>query len=310
MSDLPIGSGVSSSASLEVAVSVFLEQILQIALSPEERALLCQSAEHRFPQMPCGIMDQFIVSCGLKGNLLLIDCRSNKGELVPFDDPSISILVCNSNVKHQLTGSEYPDRVKQCKEAVEKLQTKYPEVKALRDATVEQVESLKEEMGDVVYRRAIHVVSECQRCLDCKMALEAREYDRVGGILMEGHASLRDNFEVSTTELDALVEIAVEQTGVYGARMTGGGFGGCVICLVETSYAKSVEVSIRKEYKERTGVECDVFVTSPAQGARVITAEDRDDSSEKVSLWKRPVFWWGTAALVGMMAMVIMHKRR
>ena len=309
-SDVPLGSGLSSSASLEVAISVFLEQLLDIQMSGEDRALLCQKAEHDFPHMPCGIMDQFISSCGVKGNLLLIDCRSNKGELVPMTDSSVSIIVCNSNKKHQLTGSEYPDRVKQCKEAVEKLQTKYPEVKALRDATVEQVESLKEEMGDVVYRRAIHVVSECQRCLDCKMALEAREYDRVGGILMEGHASLRDNFEVSTTELDALVEIAVEQTGVYGARMTGGGFGGCVICLVETSYAKSVEVSIRKEYKERTGVECDVFVTSPAQGARVITAEDRDDSSEKVSLWKRPVFWWGTATLVGMMAMVIMHKRR
>ena len=291
-------------------MSVFLEQILQVAISPEDRALLCQAAEHRFPQMPCGIMDQFIVSCGMKGNLLLIDCRSNKGELVPFDDPSISVLVCNSNVKHQLTGSEYPDRVKQCKEAVLILQAKYPEVKALRDATIEQVESLKEEMGDVVYRRAIHVVSECQRCLDCKEALEAREYDRVGGILMEGHASLRDNFEVSTPELDALMEISVEQTGVYGARMTGGGFGGCVICLVETKAASSVTSAIRKEYKERTGVECDVFMTSPAQGARILTAEECDNATRSLSVWKRPTFWWGTAAVFGLMAMFMVKKRR
>lgn len=117
-SDVPIGSGLSSSAALEVSVSVFLEQILNVALSPEDRALLCQAAEHNFPRMPCGVMDQFISSCAVKGSLLLIDCRANKGELVPMDDLSVSIIVCNSNKKHQLTGSEYPDRVKQCKEAV------------------------------------------------------------------------------------------------------------------------------------------------------------------------------------------------
>ena len=272
-SDVPLGSGLSSSASLEVAISVFLEQLLDIQMSGEDRALLCQQAEHDFPHMPCGIMDQFISSCGVKGNLLLIDCRSNKGELVPMTDSSVSIIVCNSNKKHQLTGSEYPDRVKQCKEAVEKLQTKYPEVKALRDATVEQVESLKEEMGDVVYRRAIHVVSECQRCLDCKEALTAKDYKRVGQLLYQSHESLKNNFEVSTPEIDTLVEIASQQEGVFGARITGGGFGGCIVCFVETEKADVVMDALRVQYQEKVGLECTLFVTSPAQGARVIPAE-------------------------------------
>ena len=143
------------------------------------------------------------------GNLLLIDCRANKGELVPMNDPSVSIIVCNSNKKHQLTGSEYPDRVRQCKEAVAVLATHYPDVKALRDATVEQVESVKNELGDLGYRRALHVVSECQRCLDCKRALEARDYEKVGQLLLESHASLRDNYEVSTPEISSRMRLPI-----------------------------------------------------------------------------------------------------
>ena len=321
-SDVPIGSGLSSSAALEVSVSVFLEQILNVALSPEDRALLCQAAEHNFPRMPCGVMDQFISSCAVKGSLLLIDCRANKGELVPMDDPSVSIIVCNSNKKHQLTGSEYPDRVKQCKEAVALLQTRYPEVRALRDATVEQVEAMKEAMGDVVYRRALHVVSECQRCLECKEALEKKDYEKVGQLLIESHASLRDNFEVSTPEIDILVEIALEQEGVYGARITGGGFGGCVVCFVKSEKAEAVMKTMEEEYKKKTGIQCDAFITKPEQGARVVSAEEVDEEVKASACAcscceeccvkkavKCPFFWMGVAAVAAVGVFAFMRRR-
>ena len=319
-SDVPIGSGLSSSAALEVSVSVFLEQILNVALSPEDRALLCQAAEHNFPRMPCGVMDQFISSCAVKGSLLLIDCRANKGELVPMGDPSVSIIVCNSNKKHQLTGSEYPDRVKQCKEAVALLQTRYPEVRALRDATVEQVEALKEAMGDVVYRRALHVVSECQRCLECKEALEKKDYEKVGQLLYQSHASLRDNFEVSTPEIDILVEIALEQEGVYGARITGGGFGGCVVCFVKSEKAEAVMKTMEEEYKKKTGIQCDAFITKPEQGARVMNAFEVDEEvkanacacCEECCVKKAvkcPFFWMGVAAVAAVGVFAFMRRR-
>lgn len=319
VSDVPLGGGLSSSASLEIAVSVFLEQLLKVEMTPEDRALLCQAAEHNFAHMPCGIMDQFISSCGQKGSLLLIDCRSNKGELVSMNDPSVSIIVCNSNNKHQLTGSEYPDRVKQCKDAVMILQAKYPEVKALRDATIEQVESMKEEMGDVVYRRALHVVSECQRCLDCKEALVAKDYKRAGQLLYQSHESLKNNFEVSTPEIDTLVEIASHQDGVYGARITGGGFGGCIVCLVDSVKADEVIKALEKQYKEKTGIECTCFVTSPSQGARVLKAYEVDEVVKAAptceckcpmkKLVKSVPFWVGLATTAAAVSYFVMRRK-
>ena len=316
-SDVPLGSGLSSSAALEVSVSVFLEQLCNVAISPEDRALLCQSAEHNFPGMPCGIMDQFISSCGVKGNLLMIDCRVNKGELVPMDDPSVSIIVCNSNKKHKLTGSEYPDRVRQCKEALAILSAKYPEVKALRDATIEQVESLKEEMGEVVYHRALHVASECQRVLACKEALQEKNYEKVGQLLYESHASLKDSFEVSIPEIDILVEIAASLEGVYGARITGGGFGGCIVAFVKTEAAESVMKALKEEYQKRTGIEATAFITSPSQGARVMTDCECCKTCKTCNtckccpmrkMMKCPYFWMGAGIVAGA-AILLMKKR-
>ena len=275
-----MGGGLSSSASLEVAVSLFLEQVLHEPLSPEFRALLCQSAEHTFAHMPCGIMDQFTSSCGVRDHLLLLDCRSNQFDLVPLSDRSVSIVVCNSNKKHQLSGSEYPDRVRQCKEALSALQTRFPEVKALRDASLDQVEAVRPQLSDTVYRRAVHIVSECQRCLDCKEALEKRDFAAVGRLLLQSHASLRANFEVSTPELDLLVEIAMAQPGVFGARLTGGGFGGCVVCLVASEEAENVMAALEREFRSRTGAACEAFVTRPSQGARVVREEEEESGEE------------------------------
>ena len=280
VSNVPLGGGLSSSASLEVAVSLFLEQILHKPLAPELRALLCQSAEHTFAHMPCGIMDQFTSSCGVRGHLLLLDCRSNHFELVPLSDPSVSIVVCNSNKKHQLAGSEYPDRVRQCREALAVLQSRFPALCALCDASLAQVESVRSQLSETAYRRAVHIVSECQRCLDCCEALRARDFDAVGRLLLESHASLRENFEVSTRELDLLVEIAMEQPGVFGARLTGGGFGGCVVCLVAREEAEKVMRTLEKEFWSRTGEKCDVFRTEPSQGARVVREEEEWEEVE------------------------------
>ena len=275
-----MGGGLSSSASLEVAVSLFLEQILHKPLSPEFRALLCQSAEHNFANMPCGIMDQFTSSCGVRGHLLLLDCRSNHFDLVPLNDPSVSIVVCNSNKKHQLSGSEYPDRVRQCHEALSVLQSRFPDILALRDASLDQVEAVRSQLSETVYRRAVHIVSECHRCLECRTALQARDFAAVGRLLLQSHASLRENFEVSTEELDLLVKIAMEQPGVFGARLTGGGFGGCVVCLVAREEAENVMKTLEREFRIRTGEKCDAFVTKPSQGARVVREEE--EASEGV----------------------------
>ena len=329
VSNVPLGGGLSSSASLEVAVSLFLEQILHKPLAPDFRALLCQSAEHTFAHMPCGVMDQFTSSCGVRGHLLLLDCRSNHFELVPLSDPSISVVVCNSNKKHQLSGSEYPDRVRQCREALAVLKQHFPEVKALRDASLDQVESVRSQLSETAYRRAVHIVSECKRCLDCSEALRARDFEAVGRLLLQSHASLRDNFEVSTPELDLLVEIAMGQEGVFGARMTGGGFGGCIVCFVESGKAEKVMRALEKEYKERTGIECSAFVTSPSQGARVMTAYEKEEEGEAEGCgcekkegccvckcckkaMKSPSFWMGALAVTGVVAAgaIMLMKRR
>jgi galactokinase len=179
------------------------------------KALRCQKAEHTFADTPCGIMDQYISAMGLKGSLLLIDCRTNSFELIPFGaattgtaSSSPIILVTNSLVKHTLSGSEYPDRVRQCKEAVAAIKMKYPIVEALRDANLDMLDSVQEELSDVVYRRAKHVIGEDIRTQSAVAALKKGDYVTVGQLMTASHYSLKDDYEVSCDELDFLVEVA------------------------------------------------------------------------------------------------------
>ena len=179
------------------------------------KALRCQKAEHTFADTPCGIMDQYISAMGLKGSLLLIDCRTNSFELIPFGAATTStassspiILVTNSLVKHTLSGSEYPDRVRQCKEAVAAIKMKYPIVEALRDANLDMLDSVQEELSDVVYRRAKHVIGEDIRTQSAVAALKKGDYVTVGQLMTASHYSLKDDYEVSCDELDCLVEVA------------------------------------------------------------------------------------------------------
>jgi galactokinase len=267
-STVPLGGGLSSSAALEVSMATLLEVVTGKKIDPVEKALLCQKAEHEFAGMPCGIMDQFISVMGRNNHLLLIDCRSRKTELVPLDDPSVAVLIVNTNVKHELTGSEYPTRRKQCEAAAKILG-----VPSLRDATAAALEDAKGRMDPVVYRRARHVIGEIERTVHAAEGIRASNWPTVGQLMYASHYSLRDDYEVSCNELDAIVEIAEDigvKGGVYGCRMTGGGFGGCTVALVKADAVNAISKKIAADYKKRTEIEATIFVSRPAAGATVI----------------------------------------
>ncbi|MDE3066519.1 MAG: galactokinase [Verrucomicrobiota bacterium] len=267
-STVPLGGGLSSSAALEVCAATLLEAATGHPIDPVEKALLCQKAEHEFAGMPCGIMDQFISVMGRENRLLLLDCRSRKTDLVPMNDPSVAILIVNTNVKHELTGSEYPMRRKQCEAAAKILG-----VPSLRDATAEALERARGKMDDVVFRRARHVIGEIERTVHAAEGVRASNWPTVGLLMYASHRSLRDDYEVSCAELDAVVEIAESigpRGGVFGCRMTGGGFGGCAVALVKSEAAGAISKTIAGEYKRKTGIEATIFNSRPAPGARIL----------------------------------------
>jgi len=267
-SDVPAGGGLSSSAAIEVATATLMEVLSRKRLDPVDKALLAQHAEHTFAGVPCGIMDQFISAMGEAGHALLIDCRSHEATQVPLDDPGVAVLIINSNVKHELTGGEYAERRAQCERAAKALG-----VELLRDANPASLEVARAKLDEVDYRRARHVVTEDVRTLAAVEALRARNYPAVGAAMVASHASLRDDFEVSTPELDLLVELAVERDGVIGSRMTGGGFGGCTVTLVRADAAAAVADAVTAAYQQQTGIEPAAFVSRPAAGARPLALD-------------------------------------
>jgi galactokinase len=267
-STLPLGGGLSSSAALEVSTATLLEAITGKKLDPVEKALLCQKAEHEYAGMPCGIMDQFISVMGRKDHLLLLDCRSRKTELVPMTDLSLELLITNTNVKHELTGGEYAKRRAQCEEAAKLLGAA-----SLRDADPERLERARGKMDPVVYRRARHVISEIERTLHAAEGVRASNWPTVGQLMYASHTSLRDDYEVSCAELDAVVEIAQQigmAGGVFGCRMTGGGFGGCTVALVQADKVAAISSRIAAEYEQRTKIKPTLFVSRPAAGATML----------------------------------------
>jgi galactokinase len=267
-STVPLGGGLSSSAALEVAMATLLEIITGKKLDPVEKALLCQKAEHDFAGMPCGIMDQFISVLGRENHILLLDCRSRKPELVPMTDTSVAVLIVNTNVKHELTGSEYPTRRKQCETAASILG-----VPSLRDATPDALERAKGRMDEVVYRRARHVIGEIERTPHAAEGIRAGNWPTVGQLMYASHYSLKDDYEVSCPELDAVVEIAQNigpKGGVIGCRMTGGGFGGCAVSLVRTDAVQRITRALDEAYERKTGRQATIFSSRPAAGARII----------------------------------------
>ena len=264
-SNVPIGGGLSSSASLEVAMATMIEAVAGKTIPPSEKGKVCQKAEHEFAGVPCGIMDQFSSVLCEQDHVLLLDCRDESFEQIPFSNPDIVVLIINSEVKHALDGGEYAERRSQCEEALKAIGEK-----SYRDVTLQQVEDLQGKLDEVIFRRARHVVTEIARTIKTADAMQTNNWQAVGELMYASHLSLKDDFEVSCKELDVLVDIAKGTDGVVGARMTGGGFGGCIVALVEGNKADSISDSICRKYEEQTGVKPSAFTTRPARGAHVI----------------------------------------
>ena len=264
-SPLPVGGGVSSSAALEVAAATLCEQLSGLALAPVAKALLCQRAEHDFAGTPCGIMDQFAVVLGKAGYLLLIDCQSQATRQVAMPGEEVAVLVINTMVKHALNDGGYRQRREDCEEAARLLGVAY-----LREVSPEQVAAASGRLGPQLERRARHVTTENGRTLAAVEALERGDWREVGRLMVASHGSLRDDFEVSCAELDAVVAAAEalgEAGGVYGCRMTGGGFGGCCVALVEAGRAEEIAAQVKAVYFRETGIAATSFVTRPSDGA-------------------------------------------
>eukprot|EP00300_Choanocystis_sp_HF-7_P027828 c33076_g1_i1.p1 GENE.c33076_g1_i1~~c33076_g1_i1.p1 ORF type:complete len:588 (+),score=149.51 c33076_g1_i1:55-1818(+) len=276
VSTVPLGSGLSSSASVEVAVAVALEIVTGVkAKTLVKRALLCQQAEHTFAKVPCGVMDQFVVSLARPNTFLRLDCRSNRSRRYLFRS-DLKILVTNTNVKHALGDGEYAKRCVSCKEALELLQKSHPDLKSLRDVTKEMIEeAAKAHPDSVAIKRARHVVGEISRVNLATRALQKRAFNDLGALMYASHDSLRDDYEVSCKELDILVDIAKGLEGVVGSRMTGGGFGGCTVTLVTPEKADEVQATILREYEARTGTKAHSFITVPSLGSHAMAPADK-----------------------------------
>lgn len=269
--EVPQGAGLSSSAALETATAVAARVLGGFTLDGPELALACQAAENKFVGVNCGIMDQFASTLGTARNALFIDCRSYEYELVPVP-AGYRIVICDSGVRRGLKDSEYNLRRAQCEEAARLLRADRPGIKALRDVTPEELASLRSKLPPEIGRRATHVVSENARVLKSVAALRAGRVTEFGRLMADSHASLRDLFEVSCPELDALVEVALGLPGVLGARMTGGGFGGCTVNLVREDLVDDFARTLLAEYRGRVSparlsVEPRVYVCRAEDGA-------------------------------------------
>jgi galactokinase len=269
-SDLPQASGLSSSAALELASAFALSGGEEPATDRLTLARIAQRGENDYVGVACGLMDQGASSLGTEGCALLLDCRSLDHRNVPVDLADVALIVCHSGSSRRLDGSAYNERRAQCDAAVAIIAATEPGVRSLRDVTPAMLAAAGDSLGSVLARRARHVVAENRRVLDTVAALEARDHERVGSMFSESHASLRDLYDVSSPELDALVEIAESVPGVLGSRLTGAGFGGCTVTLVTRGSVDALIDAIRERYPARTGLAPRLFAVEPARGAEAI----------------------------------------
>jgi len=267
-SDVPSGAGLSSSAALEISVGLALSEISASPIEKVQLALAGQAAEHEFVGAKVGIMDQYISALGRKNHALLIDCRSLEAEQIPFAAQDSVIVICDSKVKHKLAASEYNTRRAECEKAVEILREFLPGITQLRDVGIRDFERYAAHLPEIIRKRCRHVVTENERTLNAAEALKKSDLNEFGRLMWLSHASLRDNYEVSCRELDLLVEIASQCEGVLGGRMTGGGFGGSTVNLVQRGSVENFTKRISDEYRRRTNNETAVYVSNAADGAK------------------------------------------
>ena len=268
--DIPQGAGLSSSASIEVATAYALSSVFDLRIPKFELSKIGQEAENKFVGMNCGIMDQFASAMGKANHAILLDCNTLNYKYAPLDLNGVSILLCNTNKPHNLIESKYNERRSQSEHALQQLQSKLS-IKALGELTEEEFEANKELITDPVERkRAKHAVYENQRTLKAAQKLQEGDLSGFGKLMNDSHISLRDDYEVTGAELDAMASAAWEQEGVLGARMTGGGFGGCVVALVQNEHLETFKNNVARIYQAKTGYKPDFYVASAGAGAREI----------------------------------------
>ena len=268
--EVPVGSGLSSSAALEVSTGYALLDCAGIEIDRLQLALACQRAENEFVGVRSGLMDQFASCFAEQDHALMLDCRSLNYEKLslPVDD---KIVVCNTMVKHELSGGEYNQRRAECEAGVRLLTGEYSGVRSLRDVELPQLEAARDKFPETIFKRCRHVITENARVVTAAAALRATDWSKFGELMFESHRSLRDDYEVSCKELDLMVEFAKKIDGVFGARMTGGGFGGCTVNLVKNESVDEFKKIIARDYEKATGLSPEIYVCSASQGAeRVI----------------------------------------
>lgn len=266
--DIPNGAGLSSSASIELATAVAMNKVFNLYIPQVELVKFCQEAENKFVGMNCGIMDQFAIGMGKEGCAVLLDCNTLNYEYAPLDLKGVSIVIMNTNKRRELADSKYNERCAECERALKELQRKLP-IKSLGDLSIDEFEKNKELITNPTDRkRAKHAVYENQRTLQAVERLKAGDLKTFGKLMNESHISLRDDYEVTGKELDTLAEAAWQQPGVLGARMTGAGFGGCAIALVQDADVKHFIDNVGKIYREKTGLQADFYIASVGGPAR------------------------------------------
>ena len=262
--NVPLGSGLSSSAALEVCAAVTFVEMASLKINRVEIAQLCQQAESEFVGVKCGIMDQFISALAQEGHALLIDCRDLSYRAVPLPQ-GVSVIVCDTGKRRGLVDSEYNNRRSECEQAAAKLG-----VKALRDVSIDDLNRHEKDLPAIVFKRARHVVAENARVLQAIDAAKRNDAQAFGVLMNESHVSLKNDYEVSCAELDTMVEIARRQPGCFGARLTGAGFGGCTVSLVADDSALAFVEHVAREYRERTKLEPSIYVCHASAGAGML----------------------------------------
>ena len=274
-SSLPIGASLSSSAALSIAALLFMEELADARIPRKDIALDCQRVEHEDVGVKCGIMDQMVILFARQGHALLIDCRTLMYEWIRCPSDRYNVCICDTGVKHELATTAYNRRRRECDEAARILAKRLPGVRSLRDVSIDELREHSSALGPTVFRRARHVVSENQRVLDVVRALKKGDIESVGRLMNESHESLKNDYEVSSPELDALVEAQRAIPGVVGARLTGAGFGGCTVSIVRVDAITEFCESVSQSYADSFGHTPKIFVSRPEHGARVFQDSGR-----------------------------------
>lgn len=269
-SNLPIGAGLSSSAALENGVGLALNHLFDLEINKRDLVRISVKAEHDFAGVQCGMMDQFANLFGQEDHALLLDCATEQHEAVPVKLGDHSLVLINSNVKHQLSDSPYNERKQQCIDGLSILKEHHPELAHLSEASLEQIEASREQMPQVVYNRCQFVAEENQRVREAREALNSKNLTRLGALLNASHAGLRNLYEVSCSEVDFLVEAAVGLNPVLGSRMMGGGFGGCTINLVHSTYVDEFAAHMLATYQSETGITADYLKVNLSKGTHIV----------------------------------------